>query len=417
VSEQPTRPGLILTETDRRRFVRRNTMLLAAGQASIWMTVGVFVAAGPVAVVHLSGRASLGGLMFAIWSISLAIGAQVAGVIMDRFGRRPGLSAGQALLGLASLAACVSVLNGSAAGLLASSIVGGLGAGAALLGRAAIADMYPPEQRGTAVGFMLAAGTVGAILGPQLVQVTRILAPNAGQPAQLAAAWIIAALISSAALVGVLALRPDPRELAPPQRVAPAARRPLGTLLRLPAMRGALLGIALAQFAMTGLMAVYAIAASARGVGIGVIALILSAHFSGMFAFSPVWGTFLDRVGRREGLLAGTALVAVGGLITGLPQAAVSATGLFLVGLGWSGAYLGATAVVSDLTTPAERGTALGFTDLLTAGASAGGALIAGVVLDWSGFSAVGAGASAVLLAGVILLFLVPRASWRRALA
>src|SRR5205085_1010475 len=83
---------------------------------------------------------------------------------------------------------------------------------------------------------------------------------------------------------------------------------------------------------------------------IGIIALILSAHFSGMFGFSPVWGAFLDRVGRREGLLLGAALVAIGGLLAGVPQGAVSALGLFLVGLGWSGAYLGATAVISDQT-------------------------------------------------------------------
>src|SRR5207253_10977303 len=42
------------------------------------------------------------------------------------------------------------------------------GSGAALLARAAVADMYPIERRGVAVGFLLAAGTVGAIVGPQV---------------------------------------------------------------------------------------------------------------------------------------------------------------------------------------------------------------------------------------------------------
>src|SRR2546428_13896699 len=85
---------------------------------------------------------------------------------MDRFGRRPGLSTAQLLLGLASITASVSVLRGSTAGLFASAVVGGLGSGAALLGRAAVADMYPIEQRDVAVGFMLAAGTVGGLIGP-----------------------------------------------------------------------------------------------------------------------------------------------------------------------------------------------------------------------------------------------------------
>ena len=37
-----------------------------------------------------------------------------------------------------------------------------------------------------------------------------------------------------------------------------------------------------------------------------------------------------------------------------------------LVGLGWAACYLGATAVVADLTTAEERGTALGASDLFT---------------------------------------------------
>ena len=46
--------GVTLTEEDRKRFVRRNTALLSGAHASIWITVGVFVAAGPIAIVQLS---------------------------------------------------------------------------------------------------------------------------------------------------------------------------------------------------------------------------------------------------------------------------------------------------------------------------------------------------------------------------
>ena len=410
--------GLTLTEEERTRFVRRNTALLSGAQASIWITVGVFVAAGPIAMVQLTGRASLGGLLFALWAVALGTGAQLGGLLMDRFGRRPGLSIAQLLLGLASIMASVSVLRGSTAGLFASAIFGGLGSGAALLARAAVADMYPIERRGVAVGFLLAAGTVGAIVGPQLVQLAHLLSPQSSQSARLAASWMIAAIFSAVAFGCMLALRPDPKDLAPPRKTpVSTVKRSLRTLLQLPAMRAGAIAMGLAQGAMTGLMAVYAIAASARGVGIGVIALILSAHFSGMFGFSPVWGVFLDRIGRRDGLLAGAALIAIGGLTIGLPHAALSALGLFLVGLGWSGTYLGGTTVISDITTPAERGTALGFTDLLSAGAGAVGALSAGIVLDASGLSALGASMGAILVGVIILLLFVPRTHWRAGLA
>src|SRR3989442_3682423 len=117
-------------------------------------------------------------------------------------------------------------------------------------------------------------------------------------------------------------------------------------------MRAGAIAMGLAQGAMTGLMAVYAIAASARGVGIGVIALILSAHFSGMFGFSPVWGIFLDRVGRRQGLLAGAALIAIGGPTIRLPPTGFHALRPLLVGPGWSGTYLARGNRGSDHTTP-----------------------------------------------------------------
>ena len=409
--------NLGLNEDVRSRYVRKNTALLALAQSSIWMTIGVFVAAGPIAIVRFSGRTGLGGLVFALWSVSVAVGAQLAGPLMDRFGRRPGLSLGQALLALASATAAISVLNGSTVGVLASAVVGGLGSGAALLGRAAVADMYPIERRGVAVGFMLAAGTIGAILGPQLVQVTGLIA-HSGRSSQLAAAWFITAAVSVVSFGCVAALRPDPRDLAPPQRVRPVtARRPFASLLQQPALRAAILAIVLAQLAMVGLMAVYSVALSARGIAIGVIALILSAHFSGMFAFSPAWGVFLDRVGRRQGLLAAAALISAGALIVGLPATAISAAGLFLIGLGWSGSYLGATAVVSDLTAPSERGTVLGFTDLLSSGAGAVGALTGGVILASSGFEVAGLCGCVVLLGAFALVVLVPRASWRAKLA
>src|SRR5919204_5412253 len=131
--------NLALNEDVRSRYVRKNTALLALAQSSIWMTIGVFVAAGPIAIVRFSGRTGLGGLVFALWSVSVAVGAQLGGLIMDRSGRRPGLSLGQALLALASTTAAISVLNGSTVGVLSSAIVGGLGSGAAPPGPAPVA--------------------------------------------------------------------------------------------------------------------------------------------------------------------------------------------------------------------------------------------------------------------------------------
>lgn len=59
----------------------------------------------------------------------------------------------------------------------------------------------------------------------------------------------------------------------------------------------------------------------------------------------------------------------------------VPAAGLLLIGVGWSAAYLGSTAIISDLAGPAERAGALGLMDLVAALAAAGGVLSGAALL------------------------------------
>ena len=78
--------------------------------------------------------------------------------------------------------------------------------------------------------------------------------------------------------------------------------------------------------------------------------------------------------------------------------------GLFLVGVGWSGTYLGATAVATDVTTRAERQSVLGVVDLVTHGASTLGALAGGFLLDAGGLPVLGLVMGAILLPALALV-------------
>lgn len=87
-----------------------------------------------------------------------------------------------------------------------------------------------------------------------------------------------------------------------------------------------------------------------------------------MFAFSLVSGKSADRAGRRATILVGIAVLAMGGLSVALAPGAVGlAVGLLLVGLGWSFAYIGGTALLTDVLPPARRARTLGFVDFSTA--------------------------------------------------
>jgi MFS family permease len=131
----------------------------------------------------------------------------------------------------------------------------------------------------------------------------------------------------------------------------------------------------------------------------------VSGHLAGMLAFSPAIGMGLDRWGRRTGLMAGLGISAVGVLLTALPTAVpLVGLGLFVVGLGWSIAYLGSTSVVSDLTQPAERAGALGLIDLVTAVSSALGVLGGAALLQATSFLTLAVVALAALVVPAVLL-------------
>jgi len=392
------------TESQRAALVRRNTILLVVAQGALLAMSATFFTLAVVAIVDLTDHERFGGFLLAIFNVSAAVSALVVGRLMDRVGRRPGLAIGFALFGVAGVGGALAVSAGSTMGLLVMAVPFGAGLGAGQLGRVAVADMYPPELRGRMVGIIVAAGTLGAIFGAPIVAAVEALTGSTVAP------WFLIPALGCIGLVAVLSLRPDPRDLAfvEPQKVeaetGPA--RSLRELLGLPPFRAAIVAIGVAQTAMVATMGVTPVVIDENGGGSLAIALVISFHMAGMFAVAPIVGVLLDRYGRRPGLLVGGVLSAVGAILGSLTEATpLIGIGLFLVGLGWSACYLGATAVISDLTQPAERGGALGFTDLVTSLAAATGALAGGFVLESSGIAVVGV-AMAVLMVPALVLVL-----------
>jgi len=202
-------------------------------------------------------------------------------------------------------------------------------------------------------------------------------------------------------IAAVLALRPDPKELAVGEPGASSGQpgRSLGDLLRIRPVRAAIAAIGVAQTAMVAVMGVTPVAIDQHGGTALAIAVVIGMHIAGMYALGPVIGVALDRYGRRPGLLTGAALSASGAILGSFThEIALVAIGMTLVGLGWAACYLGATAVISDLTTVDERGGALGMTDLFTSGAAAVGALGGGFVLESAGLGIVG-----IVMAGLMI--------------
>src|SRR5881275_938799 len=139
-----------------------------------------------------------------------------AGAIGDRFGRKPLLAVGLALFGAASLAALFVDSPGT---LIAIRAV--LGVAAALImpvTLSVITSVFPPEERGKAVGTWVGVAAGGGVVG---LLASGLLLHFFSWPSIFALNVVLAAV----ALVGTLAVVPATRETRPPRL------DPVGTLL------------------------------------------------------------------------------------------------------------------------------------------------------------------------------------------
>jgi MFS family permease len=384
----------------RDELVHRNTLLLMGAQAAMLGSTAVWFTLSVVAVTDLTGRERYAGVFLAMFNLCVAGSALLVGRLMDIRGRRVGLLLGYALLAVGGSAGGLAVWAESTWGLFLAATIFGAGMGATLLGRVAAADMYPSARRGRVVGVVVSAGTVGAVLGAPLVAGIDALGSEL-------LAWVTIPFFATLGVIFTLRLRPDPLELAYVEAEEDTSRpaRPLGELLAIRPLRAAIAAIVVAQTAMVAVMGVTPVALDDYGASAAAIAIVISLHIAGMYALGPVIGTLLDRFGRRPGLLAGAAISATGSIAGSFTeQTPLIAVGMFLVGVGWSLCYLGATAVVSDVTTADERGSALGATDLCTSVAAAAGVLASGFVLESSGLALVGIVMAALMVPVVLLV-------------
>ena len=385
---------------ERALLVRRNTILLACCQGLAAITFPVLLIVGSVAVVEMTGRDSSAGVMNGVYFLSAAGGAFLFGRAMDRLGRRAGLLASYLLLSAAGGVCALGTATGSFPILLAGAVVFGAGFSGANLARAAVADMYEPAQRGRAVGIVLAVSTIGAVGSPFLIAAVRAWAEGTSFDPEVVP-WVIVPVVGLGAFVCALALRPDPRDLAVAgvhTGPAPDARTP-SQLLAIPLFRTAVIAAAIGQMAMVAVMGVTPVALHHHDTSTTVISTVISLHIAGMWALSPFIGWGLDRFGRKPGLLAGGAISIVGCLMAATDSGAgLVAAGLFAIGLGWSATFLGATALISDLTEPSERGGALGFNDLLVSMSSAIAGFAGGFVFEGAGFRVLGVGVASLVL-------------------
>jgi MFS family permease len=377
---------------------RRLTAVLFASQSMTSAALIASITVIPIVGVELSGQQVLAGLPSTVMQAGAAAAAYPAGRLMQRYGRRPGLSLGFAL-GLAGmLIDAAAVVVASFPLFLLGLALLGLARGITDQSRYAAADAAPLARRARAISMVVFASTVGAIGGPALVGPLGLVAEALGLPALAGPMLGGAALFALAGILVATLLRPDPRDVARQLAAVESARhdapvavagpgRSFGEVVRASLSRLALTSMVLGQAVMVLVMSVTSLHMHNHAHGLGDISLVIGAHTLGMYGLSVVTGGLADRLGRPLTISLGALLLVAGALMAPLslltPWLALA---LFLVGLGWNLCYIGGSTLLSDSLTATERGRVQGASDLLVNLGSASGSLGSGLILASLGY-------------------------------
>lgn len=389
------------------RIIRRNTLVLAGCLALTWSIVQLAVALGAVTFSTLTGRPGLAGVAPGVLLGAWALSSLGTGRVMDRWGRGVGVRLGFVSAALGAVLAYWSTTAGAPVLFVLALGLVGAGLGAANMARTGAADMYPPERRARGIALVLVGAAAGAILSPLLF--APLLDGVREDASGLARPWLVAAALGLGGAALTLLMRVDPidiaRALRPPGAAAAVPARPLRALMGLPGVPATLVAAVATQAVMTMMMSLIGLVLVGHGHDLASVSISLSVHFLGMFGLVLVAGQVVDRLGRRRSLVVGLLTLLAGVAFMPAAHALTAALpAMFLVGVGWNIAFVAATALLSDVTAPAERGRLLGFSEFAATGCGAVAAVGGAAVLDIVGLGTLALVSSAACVIALLVV-------------
>jgi len=395
----------------------RTLKVLASGAVLGGLAVAGSVAAGSLIAESVSGSEAAAGLAQTAGVLGAAVLAlPLARIALSR-GRRAALSTGY---GIGAVGAVV-VVGGAVRGILAVVLLGcflvGVASASTYQARYAATDLAPEEHRARSLSWVVWAGTIGAVLGPNLLEVSGRLGSSLGLP-RLAGPYVVSAVALSATVIVLqLFLRPDPyltalahRAGSGPALASPSLRDGLEHVRARPRAMLGIAAIALGHVVMVMVMVMTPVHMAHVDVTLQLIGLVISVHILGMYAFSPLVGWLVDAVGRVPVIVLGVVILAAACVVAGLApgdNVPMLGVGLFLLGLGWSCTLIAGSTMVTDEVDERERPAVQGLSDLTMNAAGAVGGAVAGLVVYASSYGVLCA-VALVPVAGLAIATAIP---------
>ena len=259
--------------------------------------------------------------------------------------------------------------------------------------------------------------TLGAVAGPNMVDVTGEFATSIGVPALAGPFILAAAAFILAGMVFLILLRPDPFVVSKAIIKAQSDLSQSAVTQTNPGKmntRGLIVGatvMILTQIVMVAIMTMTPIHMKHHGHSLAEIGLVIGIHIGSMYLPSLVTGILVDKIGRIAMSIASGGVLLIAGIVAAAAPAdsmLVLIIALALLGLGWNFGLISGTAIIVDATEPATRAKTQGTLDVLIALAGASGGALSGMVVASSSY------ATLSLAGGGLALLLIPVAIWSR---
>jgi MFS family permease len=402
-------------------LIRKNTALIALSQSFTGAGMQLAYGLGPLMVYQLTGSAGLSGLSVALIGLSRFAVSYPIGKITDAYGRLPGIFFGLALALVGALTVGCSLIAGSIAVFVGGMLIFGMGMNASQQMRVAATDMYPPQMRARALGYVAMGSLLGLCLMPIMMTLSDRYAAGMGVD-PLALPWFMVPVLIIGGMAIVRTVRPDPKHIglnlkhyypdyeAPKQQGSHAGAFSAWAWLKKTRTLLAIVCNCAGQGNMSIVMVLTSLVLSHHGYTLTQISYSHAFHSAGLFAFTITLGKMADRFGRGSIMYPGVGISVIGaGLVAFTPTYAMVTLGTFLVGLGWAGANVASTALLADETSTAERGRAIGLNDSFGGSMTVLTAVITGPLIEFYGLPSAGLTAVALacipffLLAGTML--------------
>jgi len=373
---------------------KRIVTVLSATQVIGSLGVGAGLTIGALLVEDITGSAGWAGLAVVVQVIGAAAFTVPLAKLATRAGRRPALFAGWCLGGVGAFICIRAAVADSLPLVLLGLALFGVSTATSLQSRFAAADRAEPESAGRSISLVVWAGTIGAVIGPNLVGPGATVAHRLEIP-PLAGPMVFSLVgFAIAAVMTFAFLRPEPLAESLGRTVERPSMRSAFPYVRGPVAL-AIYAIATAHAIMVAVMALTPVHMQDHGAALRIIGITISVHIAGMFALSPVMGWIADRFGALPTILGGQviliAAVALAGT-SGHSEPRIMA-GLLLLGVGWSASVIAGAALVAKSAHGPVRPLLQGITDLTMHLAGAAGGLLAGIVVAAFGYGILNAAA------------------------